>query len=197
MSMPREEIETLLPFLANGTLEGDELAEVQNAVVSDAGLAADLAALSAIRETMQSDDVGFSPGEMGLARLMRDVEAEAKAAPVDATSNVMRPRIWQIAAALLLAVALGQGVLLMERNEAGPGFELAGETTATFTIAVRPEATEAELRSVLLAAGVEIVSGPSALGLYGLALLEGSDVATARGTLEAAGDVIETLESAE
>ena len=67
--MTRDEIEALLPFLANDTLTGEERQSVEAAVNADPDLLAELAALRAIRQTMQSDMVQ-SPGDMGLARLM-------------------------------------------------------------------------------------------------------------------------------
>ena len=192
MTLSREEIEQLLPFLANGTLEGDELAQVEAAVADDPALAAELAALSSIRDTMQNQADDFSPGEMGLARLMKEVEAEdGRAAPAP------RSNIWRIAAAVLLAVAVGQAALLATRENTGAGYELAGNVPAAFTIAVQPTTTEATLRAMLLDAGVEIVSGPSALGLYQLGLIEGTDRDAAQATLEAATDIIETLEFAQ
>lgn len=187
--MTRDEISALLPFLANGTLEGTERAEVQDAVTHDPELAAELAALKAVRATMQAED-SFSPGEMGLARLMRDVDAEARAANVN-----RRPLIWQIAAAILLAVVVGQTV--WQIADTGPGgYQLAGDTPAPFTAAFRADVTEAELRALLLQAGVEIVSGPSALGLYALAPVEGVTQDEARTELEAS-DLIEALETAD
>jgi anti-sigma factor RsiW len=191
MSISRDEAMLLLPFLANGTLEGDELRQVEQAVENDPTLGAELAALRSIRLTMQSDPIDYSPGEIGLARLMREVELERKDAAPAGNS------IWKIAAAMLLAVAVGQAVLLtMNRNQQS-GYTLAGETQAAFSITIQPNATEAELRAVLLDAGVEIVSGPSALGIYGLALTQGVSSETAAVELRNASDIIETLEIAD
>ena len=189
MTLSKDEIEALLPFLANNTLEGEERTAVENAVADDPALQNELDALKAIRETMQAEDVGFSPGEMGLARLLRDVEAETKTAPAQ------RSNLWQIAAALLLAVAVGQGIFMYANNPSGSDYVLAGDAEPIFTIAVNPDATEAELRNILLNAGVEIVSGPSALGLYGLALLDGTDLDAARTILTDATGVIESVET--
>ncbi len=186
--MTRDEISALLPFLANDTLEGTERAEVQDAVANDRELAAELDALRAIRATMQAEDA-FSPGEMGLARLLRDVEAETSAA----NSN-RRPLVWQIAAAVLLAVVVGQTVYQFT-DATSPGYQLAGADAAAFTVGFRTDVTEEALRSLLLQAGLEIVAGPSALGLYALAPLEGVTVDEARAALETS-DLIETLQSA-
>ena len=109
--MTNEHIHELLAFRANGTLEGEDLATVEAALDADADLRAELAALTAIRSTMQAEEVQ-SPGDFGLARLMRDVEAERSAAPAPAAANdnvvpLMRLRIWQVAAAVVLAVGIG------------------------------------------------------------------------------------------
>ncbi|SFR33027.1 hypothetical protein SAMN04488005_0420 [Yoonia tamlensis] len=189
MSLSSQDAVLLLPFLANGTLEGEELAQVQAAVDQDPALAAELAALENMRATMQADDTAYSPGELGLARLMRDIDAPHQ------QSTAPRARIWQIAAAILLAVAVGQTVLLTQTDPSGQGYELAGDTGAQFTITVHPDTAESDLRALLLAAEVEIVSGPSALGLYGLALLEGADAQAARARLQAASGIIASLDA--
>lgn len=191
--MTRQEIEALLPFLANDTLHGDEQAAVEAAVSDDPALAAELEALKAIRTVMQTEaeeETGYSPGEVGLARLMRGVEAEAQAlAPVD--PPVVRPVIWQFAAAVLLALVVGQSVYFGNRlNDDGAGYQLAG--AAAFEITLVETATEGAIRAMLLAAGVEITAGPSALGLYELRLLEGVTLEEARAVLEASA-LIESL----
>ena len=192
MTLPRDEIEALLPFYVNGTLEGEELAEVEAAIANDAALAADVVTLRAIRTTMQEADTAFSPGEMGLARLMRDVETE----PVQ-LQHAPRGRIWQVAAAVLLAVVIGQGALMLGQSGSGPGYELAGGASADLVITVVPNATEEQLRNALLDAGVEITAGPSALGLYELSVLDGVTLEEAIGSLAAATGVIDTVEQAE
>ncbi len=187
--MIRDDIDALLPFLANDTLTGDERDQIQSAVAADPDLQAELAALKAIRTTMQTEEA-FSPGEMGLARLMRAVET-TPAAPVK------RPWLWQAAAAVLLAVVLGQGLALMRTNDPSDpgGYQLAGDTPA-FTIAFHADTTESQLRDLLLLAGVEIVHGPSALGLYQIAPLEGVTQAQAHATL-AASELIESIETSD
>lgn len=199
--MTCQDIHELLPFRANGTLEGADLAAVDAALAEDAELRADLAALTAIRDTMQAEEVA-SPGDFGLARLMRDVDAETRvSAPVAANDNVVplsRLRIWQVAAAVVLAVGIGfnlpqvgPGSAPMERAESEPaGFTLAsGGAEADFTVAFAPDATEADMRALLLAAGLEIVSGPSALGIYGLGLIDADTSDAAFAALSASGIV--------
>jgi len=206
--MTDQQIHELLPFRANGTLDGEELAAVEAALAEDADLRGELAVLQAVRDTMQAERAE-SPGDFGLARLMRDVEAEGGTdAPATANDNVVplsRLRIWQVAAAVVLAVGIGfslpqvgpgpDPVAVRDTDrEAGEGYSLAsGGETADFTIAFSPDATEREIRAVLLDAGVEIVGGPSAIGLYELGLL---DFATVDGASEilSSADIVEDVE---
>ena len=207
MSYSRDDIEALLPFYANGTLEGADRAAVEAALETDAELRADLAALQAIRQTMQAEEVA-SPGDFGLARLMRDVEAETPvtAPPAAANDNVVpvtRLRLWQTAAAVILAVGLGVNLLpgpgdapetgrsiaTDEAPTTEEGFSRASGDAPDFTIAFAPDAREAEIRALLLQAGVEITQGPSALGLYGLSLLDSVSDETARPILANSGIV--------
>ncbi len=217
-------LETLLPFYANGTLETDERAAVQAALAEDPDLRAELQALTAIRSTMQAEEVQ-SPGDFGLARLMRDVEADAAETSPQQTRNVVsitRLRVWQAAAMILLAVGLtqvgmqgpwtvssGNGDLPSSetvqplsasepaaalRPASAPGFVLAsGETDVDFSVTFDPASTEQEIRALLLATGVEIVKGPSALGLYGLGLIDSDDRENAEARLAEAG-IVEHLD---
>lgn len=183
--MNRDEILALLPFLANDTLTGNERAEVEAAVAADPELQAELAALRAIRATMQAEDA-YSPGEIGLARLMRDVQMQTPA------RAARRPLLWQAAAAVLLAVVVGQAAFLMRPGDPG-GYQLAGEEAA-FRVTIAPDTSESALRALLLEAGVEIVGGPSALGFYQLAPLDGVTLDAARAILQAS-EIIESVET--
>jgi anti-sigma factor RsiW len=183
--MDRQDASDLLPYLVNGTLEGEARAEVEALLARDPALAAERDALKAVRATMQAEPVE-SPGEAGLARLMAEVEATTPA------NTNARPWIWQVAAAVLLAVVLAQGAFLITRDGA-PGYELAGGEAPALTVAFQGAATEAALRALLLDAGVEIVSGPSALGLYGLEPVEGVSVEEAQAAL-LASPLVESVE---
>lgn len=206
--MTRDELSALLPFHANGTLEGAERAAVDAALEIDADLRSELAALRAIRDTMQAEEAQ-SPGDLGLARLLREIEREAVTDMASAANDnrvpIARLRLWQAAAALVLAVGLGFNLLpdaggpapemeaAMSDEPAAQGFSLASGDAADFTVIFSPDATEAEIRALLLEAGVEITGGPSALGLYGLGLLDlGTDDA-ARSVL-AASEIVDDLQ---
>lgn len=193
----RREIEELLPFLANGTLEGDEKARVEDAVQNDAGLAGELAALIAMRDTMKAEEGTQSPGEFGHARLMRALENEMpeQMAPSQAAPKQSRPLFWQIAAAVLCAALLGQAVWNSGADDGD--YTLAGGGEAALTVTFNPDATEDQIRNLLLDAGVEIVGGPSALGLYELAPLDDVPLDEAVSVLEDNLEILESIDRAE
>lgn len=200
--MTRTEIESLLPFLANETLEGEDRRSVEEAVAADAALQAELDALKAIRTTMQAEEE-FSPGEMGLARLMREVEAEPVKIATPTPAN--KPWIWQSVAAVLLVALVGQTAFQMGGSDdvARGGFELAsgdaeavGPAVAQFRVGFAPDTTEAAMRALLIEGGLVIAGGPNAQGLYDLAVSDAEAFDAAR-TLLIASDLVETLEDIE
>ncbi|MCB1395457.1 MAG: hypothetical protein KDJ98_05650 [Rhodobacteraceae bacterium] len=198
MTRTRSEIELDLPFHVNGTLTDAERAEIDGWLADDALLAAEHAALAAIRADMQAEEIR-SPGEFGLARLMRDIgrDGHAMAGP----PSPSRTWMWQAAAAIAVVALLGQ-TLLMRTDTAevrSAGFELAGAAVAPGALVVgfMPDASEQQIRDLLVGLNLEIVGGPSALGLYRLDAAPGGDLAEAAAALRAASAIVESVENAQ
>ncbi|MEQ8257020.1 MULTISPECIES: hypothetical protein [Roseovarius] len=202
--LSRDEIEALLVFLANDTLEGEERAAVEAAVAADPQLAGELEALKAMRREMQAEEVS-SPGEMGLSRLMREIDAEAGSPVVpqaglpEAANLPTAPgSFWKIAAVVLFGLVVAQTAYI--GYDGGTDFELAGgespAASAEFTIRVAfaEDAAEAEIRALLLEQGLVIVDGPSAIGLYTLAAPDDAARAEAVTALMARDDIVESAE---
>ena len=183
-----DSVEELLPFYVNGTLSQDEVRSVEAALADRPDLQAEVEALRAMRRTMQSEEIR-SPGEFGLARLRRDIRSETQAQP----QQRGHAWIWPAAAAVGFALFLGQTFLTL--GPGAPSVELAGaDAPAVITAGFVPEATEADIRALLLDLELEIVSGPSALGLYGLQALEGTDIADLVQRLEEADGLVDTVD---
>ena len=199
LKLSRDEIEALLVFLANDTLEGEERAAVEAAVAADPQLAGELEALKAMRAEMQAEEV-TSPGEMGLARLMRDIEAEAKASagPPAANLPTAPSSFWKVAAVVLFGLVIAQTAYF--GYDRGTDFELAsGEEAAvsaeySLRVAFAEDATEGDIRALLLDLDLVIVDGPSAIGLYTLAALDEAAREAALTALQARGDIVESVE---
>jgi hypothetical protein len=230
----RQEAEALLPFLANNTLDGDDRVRVEAAVAADAELAVQLRALRRIRREVKAEEMEWSPGEMGLAKLLREIEIESPTeAPVEpevtaevpsvepaapaqpvpptdsrpsrltlrdaitgpASDTVTMPtdgpmtvpapantnsrvRLWQIAAAVAVAAFAAQSVFVWTGSSDRPDVQLAsGDAMAPIgdgrlRIAFQPTAPEGDIRALLLSQNLVIIDGPSALGLYTVAVDE-------------------------
>lgn len=185
----REEMSSLLVFLANGTLEGAERARVEAAVAADPDLQAELAVLREIRGRMQDEVTPQSPGAFGHARLMRDLDREVPA---------KRPNwLWQGVAAAAVALLVLQFALTRTGDDvrlADGGVEV--QSGPVMTVAFAGTATEAEIRALLLELDLSIVSGPSALGLYRLAARDEAARAAALERLGASG-LVESAEAEE
>jgi hypothetical protein len=93
---------------------------------------------------------------------------------------------WSATPALAKVVVAGQFALLVglavmlggERGSETVHETVAGTSTpraADFSLSFAPGATEADIRALLVANDVHIVAGPSALGLYEIAVAEDSD----------------------
>lgn len=198
----RREIEELLPFLANETLEGAERARVEAAVKSDASLAAELEYLQGLRAEVKSRAIGASPGEFGLARLMRDIDQIEKSEQVaDVATDQGTPpisNIWRLAAAAAVTLFVAQSAMIWTAPETL--MELAGGGSVSdyegpvLVVAFEGTSTEATIRQLLLDQGLEIITGPSSLGLYRLSVASEDDVEAALAALNAAQGVVESAE---
>jgi anti-sigma factor RsiW len=184
------ELSALLVFLANGTLEGEEKARVEAAVAADPALQVELASLRAIRARMQDEALPQSPGAFGQARLMRDLDREAR--PL--RSN----RLWQGVAAAAMALLVVQTLVVQTGSDlrlAEGKVEVA--SGPVLTVAFAGTATEAEIRALLIELDLTIVSGPSALGLYRLAARDEAARAAALERFGAATGLVESAEAEE
>jgi hypothetical protein len=189
--------EDLLVFLANNTLEGAEHKQQELAVAADSGLKAELTALQMIRREMQAMDTGRSPGEFGLARLLRDVDATPRS--VDQQTSTSRWKYAAVAAIALLAVQVTAPLFApgFDAELADGGSDEAVQTGPVLTVAFAATASEQDIRALLLKLDLSIISGPSALGLYTLVARDAKAAHLAFERLSAAPDLIESVELGE
>lgn len=185
--MRRDEIGPLLVFLANGTLKGEERARVEEAVSGDPELQAELEALRSIRSRMQEEEMPQSPGAFGRARLMREIGRQ----------QTRLGWLWPAAAAAVALLALqpmwdwrDDGLRL-----ADGGVEV--DSGPVLIVAFSGTATEAEIRALLLEFDLNIVAGPSALGLYRLAARDAAARDDALRRLSELPKIVESVEAEE
>lgn len=171
----------LLPWLANGTLEGAERADVERHVADCAACQAELQLLRTVRGTLRASPTEAA-GDPGLQRLMHAVRA---------TPAVRRPR-WLVPAALAAGVVITvQTVLLVQQRPAEPLYApMSGPRTGVLQVVFMPDASEAQLRALLRDAGARIVDGPSAAGVYRLVPGDGADAEQVAQRLRMHGDIV-------
>lgn len=172
------ETSALLASYAAGAATDAERAEVEARVKEDADAAARLALARSTREAIRRSEAeaqeGWSPGELGFRRLLRDIEREAPASPRAAWTESLA--LWRgVAAAAVIALVVVSAWPSHEEGAlpggggAGPGYGTAtdpSDAAAVAQIAFQPTATEAEIRGLLAENRARLVDGPSALGIY-------------------------------
>lgn len=178
----RDEIETLLPFYLNGTLEGAELATVEDWLATDPDAGAALEAAEAEFSGAMAANEAIRPPADALSRFSKMLDAEA--GPVrEPQARSLLARAWQgfmglpvgvawAAAAALLAFVVVQGA--MERPGTGT-VEVAGtgEDASKLPFALvtfKPEAKMSDIAALFGDNGVTIIDGPTASGVFRVAI---------------------------
>lgn len=165
---PAKHPDDLLPWLANGTLAGAELHEVEAHVATCERCRSELAWLESLRGSIAELESIQAPGEFGLNRLLRDVRRQP---------HYPERRRWlDPALAASLAIIVIQGVMITNlwtrpENIAPLGREKIDEDM--LQIRFQPSATESDIRDALQAIGASFIDGPGALGIYRARLLPG------------------------
>jgi len=195
-------IEELLPFYVNGSLTAEELARVERGFSDDRRLREEAVALIRLRAAMQSQEPERSPGAFGRARLMRDIDRMADRGLVDATRrNPERRRTSPFPSVLAAAVVAGVfalGVGWFSQSDTAPyrlasGGDVAAVQGPVLTIAFRPDATEAQIATLLRELRLGIVAGPTSIGLYRVEAGPSADLTELAVRLRAVPEVIESV----
>lgn len=180
------ELDKLLPWYVNGTLDDEERARVEAYLAKSTTAADEVELLRRLRAQVKADQPEQTPGELGLRRLQQQVSRERRATL--ATS----PGWWRPAAIAATLVIVVQGAVLFQSLPEGgvtpAGLPRAEGTVVQVTFA--GEATEEQIRAALQAVNGTFIGGPGALGVYSIRLkgIEPADSA-------AFDEAIETLEA--
>lgn len=185
----REDIETLLPWFAAGTLDRKDAARVEKALASDKELSRRFEMVrEELGETIRLNENLGAPSARAMSRLFEKIDAESPAARTTMASVSFATRISEFitslsprtlayagtAAALAIVLQAGviTGVLLNDRggngNYRSVAIEQAGPAAAGSFALVRfaPEANSADITKLLEDQKASIVAGPSAGGIY-------------------------------
>ncbi|MEM1396732.1 MAG: hypothetical protein AAGH38_04710 [Pseudomonadota bacterium] len=190
MMQDEDDTKRLADLLA-GRLSAEEAAEFQERLARDPDADAWARLADGIKAAEAEGEP--SPGEYGWARLSRSIDADQRPT---APARAWRIPAWQAAAAVVLGIGLWQAAIVpvLSPDDAAPSYTTAsGDVEGVIRVAFVPTATEAELRVLLRDAGAQIVSGPSAIGLYTVAPRDGLSPDELIEALSARPDLVEEV----
>ena len=180
----KSRFDELLPFYVNGTIGADDRTWIEHYLREHPQAANELNWLRAVQLVTQEETLPVS-SEVGLERVMQRIRAErpvaSSAAPAsfvervrDWLSSLIAPTLLKPALAGALAVIALQAVVITtmvgEREEWSTERTVqpigTTEQPAFVKVNFRPDATEADIRMLLLDVQANIASGPGQLGDY-------------------------------
>ena len=203
------EAQDLLPWLANGSLAGEEGARVEAHLGTGAQCRADRDTVYTLRDAADAPLPGLDP-EAALARLLPQLDAPAPAASAAlpalpgwrARLAANDARWLRVAMALqFCAIAVLTAMLVRPGGDTGAppdAYRVLGADAATGSVLVvtfRPGTPEHELRRIVLASGARVVGGPTVTGAWMLGSADAADAVAARLRSQPAVTLAEPLET--
>jgi anti-sigma-K factor RskA len=173
--------DVLLPWLVNGTLEGDELAFVQQHVATCARCQREVEWL---REFHAACVAGESEPDASTSAAFRSLRHKLDARPKDRGIVAWSDRWrlghswtrWVIAAQLAVIVVLGGVVIVGDDSPAVyrtlSSSSAGAATTGSLVVVFDPATTEADLRRMLRDIGARLIDGPTRTNAYVLEVPE-------------------------
>lgn len=173
----RDELEAMLPFYLNGTLDGADLAAVEDWLSNDPAAIAALEEAEAEFSVTTASNEALRPAADALSRFSRALDAEA-GPPRTASLPSSLSRLWSRFVAMPAGVAWAAAAvalaLVLVQAAVGPGgrggpVDLAGTERADLPfvlVTFKPQATLADVATFLADQGATIVSGPAPGGMF-------------------------------
>ncbi|MCG8490574.1 MAG: hypothetical protein MI743_03070 [Sneathiellales bacterium] len=195
----KQELDQLLPFYVNGTLEGSDKEAVETRLKEDATFDQERMILEALRTKVKDQDMGESPGELGLARLKAEIKAnKADTPPSTVAANDNSVQSWwrsvAIAACVALAVLGGGQIQTAYLDEGLTTASGGAHSGPVLQIFFEETTTEKTIRSLLQQNQLNIIEGPTAMGFYRVEVLSKQNLASVMRKLETNKAVSEVLE---
>jgi anti-sigma factor RsiW len=185
------ELEDLLVSYVNGTASREESDRVQVAIKEDHAMAAEYRLLTALRSAVKVPS-GDTPGEFGLERFRRTLDRHLR--------EERRVRFWRALTALAASLFIGVAILHLVNpagDEAAGYRALSAHGVGTLQLRFQDSATSAQMQDVFRDLQLDVVAGPSALGVYRVRLRENDTPATRDEALRQLRERVQVVEFAE
>ncbi|RWQ20406.1 anti-sigma factor [Mesorhizobium sp.] len=178
----RDEMETLLPFYLNGSLEGAELEAVEEWLATDPAALAALGEAEAEFSGTAASNEAIRPPADALSRFARALDAEADPARAPAASRLAQAwgRFTAVPAGVAWAAVAALLALVVMQSFERPGgidsdFEIAGQqgdlAKMPFALVTfKPDAKMADIVAFLGEHQLKIAGGPTAEGVFRLGI---------------------------
>ena len=192
----KQELESLLPFYVNGSLDDVDKIRLEKALSEDEYLREELAFVEILQKQVQQQSEQ-SPGEFGLKRLQRSLKQHQQQQIEQQSSQqtTQGKKAWQFAAIAASLMLVFQTVTIVQQTDdyrAAGGDNSVQAYADTVNVVFVSNATEQQIRQLLLEHNIVIIDGPSALGIYRLALTV--DPPLTLNALQMRSDLIESIQ---
>ncbi len=168
---PTSEYQKLLPWLVNGTLQGEEKQQLEQAISESEELKKEYDELLGLSNLLKSQELPDVPLEFAWQRMQRDISS-AKRDSIETNTQTSRPSGWKMTAMAASFLLILQSVSIMMPKE-DPGYvplsSGCGPNQANknrLSIRFVDGATHLQIQELLLKHQLNIICGPSAIGLY-------------------------------
>ncbi len=192
--IPPSDLKDQLPWLVNGSLAPAERERLHAALEASPELRSERAFFEQLRETVR-DDADQGPGQLGWHRLRRHIEQE-QARQHSARAQRWWPRVavaasvlWMVQAVWWWNASPGDGAYAPLSGASAP----LAQGQVLLQVRFADGATQQQVSALLLPLRLQVVAGPSASGVYRLAVAPEQAVSALQ-TLRDATGVVETAE---
>ena len=184
----RESIASLIPFYLNQTLSPEEMKAVEAALLEDADLREEFFHWMGVRQDLRSIDRACAAGRPPAdpARLLPKLKKrttiyipfrKASARYLRFPAWVWQPAVVLIVALQLLALGLFVAGIHVEKRGGFRVMSAPREGAAVvqaYNVIFQPEATEQQIRALMLSYRAQFVEGPNRIGLYRIRIVQPS-----------------------
>lgn len=205
-NLSNDEMSQILLDYARNRLPADKHAEVKKIAKTNPAWAEEIAFYQGLTSAVQEKQHTADPDELGWARLSMAIDddltqADLPAANISSQAANDNFSIWKIATCALALLAIVQGALLT-RNVTTPIQDDDIYVTVTdqshkydSKIIFLPDAREDNIRKLLRSVEGDIISGPSALGVYVVRFSSEKHKTQGLQVLEKATNIVESAQA--